>query len=324
LLSEEEARPFLTPGQLVPVEGGRRINIVCRGQGSPTVILEAGAANYSLSWARVFGPIATFTRVCAYDRAGYWFSDPNDRPSTAANIVDDLHRTLTGAGIKPPYVMVGHSAGGLYATLYADLHLEEVAGMVLADPEPATWRGDMQRFLTAADHTMWDKQNADFRALAADCATLARAHDVEAVKARQCPCGPPAAAAAPSILARAVAYCATPSQYEAVLAEDAAVNTRDGPSPIDRTEIAAARPFGSLPLTVLMAANGAGEPVSQDANVGVIMSWRADALVLSSRSTRGKTMIVQRTNHAIPLLRPDAIVAAVREVVQAARAAPAH
>jgi pimeloyl-ACP methyl ester carboxylesterase len=74
------------------------------------------------------------TRACAYDRAGVGFSDPSGRPSSPANIVDDLHHLLASAGIPPPYILVGHSYGGMGTILFADRFVSEVTGVVLVDP----------------------------------------------------------------------------------------------------------------------------------------------------------------------------------------------
>ena len=121
-------------GHLVTLEPGRRLNLRCLGNGQPTVMLESGQWDTSLTWRKVQGQIAGFTRVCSYDRAGLGFSDAARRPSTALNSADDLHRLVRAAGIQPPFVLVGHSAGGMYAMVYAGLYESDVAGMVLVDP----------------------------------------------------------------------------------------------------------------------------------------------------------------------------------------------
>jgi pimeloyl-ACP methyl ester carboxylesterase len=119
--------------------GGRRLHLSCSGAGSPTVILEAGLGQASLSevWGSVPSAIAMFTRVCAYDRAGRGTSDPDPRTATEFRTgwtaVDDLRELLRVAAIAKPYVLVGHSLGGAYARLYASRFPDEVAGLVLVD-----------------------------------------------------------------------------------------------------------------------------------------------------------------------------------------------
>lgn len=122
------------PGQLVALPDGRRLNLVCTGRGSPTVILEAGFGATAGAWYKVKPALARTTRVCAYDRAGAGFSDPGPLPRDGAAIVRDLDQALTAARIGGPYVVVGHSAGGLYARLFAARRQGQVAGLVLLDP----------------------------------------------------------------------------------------------------------------------------------------------------------------------------------------------
>jgi pimeloyl-ACP methyl ester carboxylesterase len=106
-------RDFPVPGQLVDVGGGRRIQIDCRGSGTPTVVLESGLdASGSLAWAAVHDSLARSTRVCAYSRAGIMWSDPSEEPFNSTAVATDLHRTLGAAGARAPFVMVGHSLGG--------------------------------------------------------------------------------------------------------------------------------------------------------------------------------------------------------------------
>ncbi len=103
------------------------------GRGAPTVLLEAGFGAASNAWSRVQPRVAAVTRVCAYDRAGAGFSDPGPAPRNGAAIARDLDRTLRAAGVSGPFIVVGHSAGGLYARLLAGRRLKEVAGLVFVD-----------------------------------------------------------------------------------------------------------------------------------------------------------------------------------------------
>jgi pimeloyl-ACP methyl ester carboxylesterase len=133
------------PGELVDV-GGHRLHVWTRGEGSPAVLLEAGIAASSLSWARVQPALATFTRVCAYDRAGLAWSEAASSPRTFARILDDLAAVAATLGTGPwtapgaggRVVLVGHSFGSLVVRGYAARHPEQVAGLVLVDP-PMEW-----------------------------------------------------------------------------------------------------------------------------------------------------------------------------------------
>ena len=119
------------PGQMVSV-GTHQLHINCIGNGSPTVILEAGWAYTSLEWSAHVQPnVAKQTRVCSYDRAGLGRSELGPGSKDATQVTGELHALLDKAGIEGPYVLVGHSLGGLYSRVYADRYPEDVAGMVL-------------------------------------------------------------------------------------------------------------------------------------------------------------------------------------------------
>ena len=127
------AAAYPAPGRLVDI-GGRRMQIECLGSGSPTVVFETGLDYLgSLSWAKVHGPVAQFTRACAYSRAGIVWSDDKPGPHDGLGAAHDLHATLAAAGEKGPFVMVGLSLGGPYVSLYTGLYSDQVAGVVYVD-----------------------------------------------------------------------------------------------------------------------------------------------------------------------------------------------
>ena len=124
---------FAAPGKLYDV-GGHRLHLDCRGHGSPhRRARPTGSAGSPPAWARITGPVAATTRVCAYDRAGQGWSDDAASPQDGVQSAEDLHTLLAEAGEHGPYVLVGHSTGGTYAMTYAARYPEQVAGMVLLD-----------------------------------------------------------------------------------------------------------------------------------------------------------------------------------------------
>jgi pimeloyl-ACP methyl ester carboxylesterase len=137
-VSAVDSSSYPPPGSLVDV-GGFRLHIRCTGgtsagnSRSPTVILDAGNGGSSLDWSLVQPGVAAFARVCSYDRAGYGWSDSGPQPRTSGRIVRELHTLLAKAGVPGPYVLVGHSFGGLNMRLYAYTYPHEVAGLVLVD-----------------------------------------------------------------------------------------------------------------------------------------------------------------------------------------------
>lgn len=127
-----DALPPDLPGQMVDI-GGYRLHLYCIGHGSPTVILEYGVGDLFADWAFVQPEIAKFTRVCSYDRAYEGFSDVGPVPPTMHQEVYEAHLMLRKAKIAPPYLLVGHSSGGMVARLYTMTYPREVAGLVLVD-----------------------------------------------------------------------------------------------------------------------------------------------------------------------------------------------
>jgi pimeloyl-ACP methyl ester carboxylesterase len=163
---------------LFDIGGGRRMYLECRGQGSPTVVLEAGYRSPASVWSddlvqpdmprtMVFQGVASFTRVCMYERPGAGSviddvlhssrSDPVPQPRTAESVVADLHALLHAAGVHGPYVLAGHSLGGMFVRLYAATYPSEVAGLVLVD----AWYEGLEQLLTPAQWEAYIRLNSE-------------------------------------------------------------------------------------------------------------------------------------------------------------------
>ncbi len=149
-------------GELVDVEG-RRLYLDCRGEGSPTVVLQAGLGTGAETWAAVLGDLAATTRTCAYDRPGIGRSDPGSTLDHAA-ATTDLAGALAAAGERPPYVLVGHSLGADMVRVHASEHREDVVGLVLVDGfEPDLFEANVAPLLgpladeyLARQASLWD------------------------------------------------------------------------------------------------------------------------------------------------------------------------
>jgi pimeloyl-ACP methyl ester carboxylesterase len=129
----DQREAFPTPGEMVDV-GEHRLHLNCLGQGSPTVVLDGGWGYTSVEWSgRVQPEVANHTRVCAYDRPGMGWSEPEPGAPDATQTTAELHTLLQEADEEGPYVLVGHSLAGLYSRIYAERYPEEVSGMVLVD-----------------------------------------------------------------------------------------------------------------------------------------------------------------------------------------------
>lgn len=311
---------YTEPQQLVTVAPNRRLNLLCLGSGSPTVVLEPGAGGDISSWRMFHKRVSAVTRTCVYDRAGYGFSDPPTRPSSPPNLADDLHRLLAGSAIPRPVVLVGHSAGGLYAVLDADRHQSDLAGMVLIDPTVAEQAQFQHALETPEEARKVRTEMVEALAGWTDCSTRARAgEDPQVISTCFNKIRPdaPATLRAGMLLRynRAQVYEARTSEIGAL---DAFLETYRPPQgPSARPAKAA---WGDLPLIVLHAANstvGAYSPETNSKDRAMKLAARER---LASRSTAGKLIVVQGAGHQIPREKPDAVVAAIREVVEAVRA----
>jgi pimeloyl-ACP methyl ester carboxylesterase len=291
--SRADAQRFRRPGRLVSV-GMFRLNLYCTGQGSPTVVLEAGLADSLDAWSRVQPEIARFARVCSYDRAGYGYSDPGPMPRTSDRIAAELHAALRSAGEKPPYLLAGHSFGGFNTRVFNGKYPDEVSGLVLID---AT-QEDQYRLLPAA----WVDMGTEMRRRAHWQAFWAPLYiDLGLARLQLQMRGyhvPPVILQSKYLKARA-------SEFENI--EVSAEQARK------------AGHVNETPLLVLTA----GRVI--DTTLSALLSeqdqrayeetWINDLqLRLKYLSNRGRRVLVPDSSHDMPTDRPDAIVAAVREL----------
>jgi pimeloyl-ACP methyl ester carboxylesterase len=295
---------FPVPGRLVDVGDGRRIQIDCRGAGSPTVVLEAGLDNLgSLSWVTVHDSIAATTRVCAYSRAGIMWSDASREAFDLQSEARDLHAALGAAGERPPYVMVGHSIGGPYVVGFTHAYPAEVTGLVFVD---ASHPDQFARF-----REITGKYLAPPPGEVKLGAALAWTGLVRLLPVGEAPASWPAAPrqVAPSFLSTSVGALA--KETEAVPATLAATGTM--------------RQLGDRTVVVLTA--GQMQPEAALRSMGLTHEQgarlRDTSRVLhddlASWSRRGRHEMVPDASHYVHFDRPDVVVRAVREVVGAVR-----
>jgi pimeloyl-ACP methyl ester carboxylesterase len=314
---------YLHPQQLVAIDGARRINLYCQGAGQPTVLLDAGAGENMMVWRHVQRSIATVTRACAYDRAGYGFSDSATRASDARNTVDDLHRLLRAAHIATPIVYVGHSAAGLYGTLLVATHPEDVAGVVLVDPALAYSEQRTTASLDSADRAKLASAYAGILGFLRGCLALAQNG------ALTHPATNDASACVDTkgyrddvsdTLRHGLArQYAQPRLQAAALSEYGSIWPGADMTSVDDHQLGATQPnFGDRPLVVLIH-DGTTDPPSPGftpAQQSTREAARVASLAALARtSTRGTYTVVQKSSHHIQFDQPDAVIAAVRRVV---------
>lgn len=136
---------YTRPGIIAPARDGAKLNFTCAGQGSPTVVFEAGWSDWAPAWSLVQPRAARFTRACSYDRAGSGFSGAGPMPRTTERIATELHDALHAAQITGPFVLVGSAYGGNSVRAFADLFAAEVAGLVLVDADASDVDSDANR-----------------------------------------------------------------------------------------------------------------------------------------------------------------------------------
>jgi pimeloyl-ACP methyl ester carboxylesterase len=129
-----DRRRYASEGRWIDIGEGRRLYLLEKGSGETTVLFESGIAATNLNWCHIQEKVSSFSTTASYDRSGLGWSSPCRSPRTPTNIASELHQMLSEAGIKPPYVLVGHSFGGLVMRRFALLYPEEVTSIILVDP----------------------------------------------------------------------------------------------------------------------------------------------------------------------------------------------
>jgi pimeloyl-ACP methyl ester carboxylesterase len=293
---EFDKRGYLPPGQLVNVNGHTR-HIYCTGEGNPTIILEAGAYSYSTEWYWVQQQLSATNRVCSYDRAGYGWSEPVAGSRDGLQLVHELHDLLQAANVSGPYVMAGHSLGGVTDPIYAAEYPGEVLGMVLVDSAIP---------LTSLNPDSYEKYKAQNESAYWLLATLVRF------------------GAARYIIGREVYGYGLPSNVAAELtalkSNNQAVDTWDAEvrqslSKLSQQAKAAAN-FGTRPLIILWA--GHPELTTPEDRAKLKTIWSQVAVHSSNSVTR----VIDGADHGSIQGNEQyaaQISAAVREVIESAR-----
>ena len=302
---------FISPNRQVDVDGGRTLNLLCIGNGSPTLVFDAGLGDQIRAWSFVLPELAKKTRTCAYDRAGLGFSDASGRPGTAENAAQDLQDLLHAADIQPPYVLVGHSLGGLYSRMYASRFPLEVAGLVLVDPV-SEFQG--QRY-TELDPSTKTANDAFVESLRTDCIPASRDNYAGAEPLRTRCVGTPDDRFSPAFNTAFLSNHSTERYMQAAWSEW--VNVFDATSEQMRR---APRDLGSIPLIVLTRAPGKPRPTeAPELRNKKNALWFALHDAIAKLSTRSSHEVVGDTSHYIQFDQPEAVINAVSRVLALAR-----
>lgn len=311
--------PYAQAERLVDVDHGRRLNIYCVGEGSPTVVFDAGLGGNTASWDAVQPVIAQHTRACSSDRAGLGFSDPATRPGSSANIVDDLQRLLSAADIKPPYILVGHSYGGMNVRLYAYDHSADVAAMVLVDPSSEDEDSRESQIDDRAEKEKSDQWRAKYLEDKHQCVDAAQSRRLVRGSVLYKQCLPESVTHWSDAMNRVMLrHSAEASNQRAVLSEFDNLDTASA----DELR-AARRSLGDMPLIVLTRwPSPPGPDQTQERRDALNKMWASLHDEIAAESTRGVNRTVPGSGHFIQWDRPDVVVDSILEVL--AETAQAH
>lgn len=309
-------RAIPPPGTLVDI-GGFRLHLHCTGNGSPTIVLDAALGASSLSWSLVQPELARLSRVCSYDRGGFGWSDPGPMPRTADRIAEELHTLLERARVPPPYVLVGHSFGGLVALIFASRFRTVTSGLVLVDPAHAEdWVTPAPKEQVQIDRGVRLCRYGAVTArigLARVVSTLVGFGQIRTARllvkvasrrglSRQDEAILAPVRKLPAELRPTLAqFWSKPHFFEALGSQIESVCVSAG-----KVLEATAGGYGDLPLVTISSTDpGAYRLRQQDA--------------MATLSTRGRHIMASQSGHWIPLDQPQVVIDAVKEVVTAAR-----
>jgi pimeloyl-ACP methyl ester carboxylesterase len=304
---------YAKPQRLVELRDGRKIHLFCLGKGSPSVILTAGLGDWAAVWGNVQAPIARKTRVCAWDRAGFGFSDPSSAPQDVSHTTTDLEEAFKRAKIDGPYVLVGHSMGAYESLLFADRHPRLVLGMVFIDPSIPDQ--DRRARLVAPKYAAFLSDNNDqSAALLKKCAAELRSGVLRIGSPDPDKCFDYPPSFPPELTAPLIRLDSNPARLttEASTFEQFAHSSQIVVNP--------ERNYGSIPIRVLTASDPLPD-TPPDALAArppfAVEKLRAHG-AMAALSTDGINKMVG-ASHEIQNLKPEAVISTVGEVINKAR-----
>lgn len=301
LAKAQLARGHPAPGRLVDV-GGYRLHLHCLGEGEPTIVLEAGQPESSLTWSLVQAEIGRSTRTCSYDRAGLGWSDPSPSPRALSQMVLELRALLTEAEVPGPYVLVGHSFGGLIVRSYAQRYPADVSGLVLVDPTHEDQYARASPTVRAALLDLQEQTKVQLRAasILADAGLLALLPGLVPLRSEL-----------PEDARRAYAAVVArdPKHIRSALAEIAANETSFSEARAHRAE-----GVGDIPMVVIEATSHPIPGLSAEEQAGFESLWSQLQRELASLSTRGRVVRAEG-DHYVHLRDPELVVNAIREIL---------
>lgn len=299
VLSYRDRQRYTPPGELVEV-GDRTVHWIDMGEGTPAVLLESGLPGSSLDWMQVQAEISEFTRVIAYDRAGYGWSDPGTAPRTAEQIALEVQQLLESEQVSGPYILVAHSFGGIYSRFLAQELDGQLAGIVLVDTTPEDYSSRLPAGFLSQEKSMeqlmfWGQYLAYFGIPRIIGYSLTPTYCVPEEMT----------AMAVSTGYRPVAFRTLQGEFAARSASIAALEEKDQ--------------LLNVPLTVIARSGRVSPAVTDEEAIReqeeVERIWQELQMELSMLSLNGKFVRADKSGHFIQCEQPDLVVQAVREMV---------
>ncbi len=295
IASRRDRARFPAPGRMIDM-GGYRLHIYCIGQGSPTVVMEAGLGDGAFSWALVQPQTAQFTRACAYDRPGLGWSDFIDQAFLSAEAARNLHTLLARAGEPGPYLLVGHSAGGIYLRSFAHLYPAEVSGLVLVE---SAHESQVLRYEQRLQMGV-----SPLRGLLRACQVIAptgflRLTGVTGLTLSDSTLPIPIKQSAVAGMNRTT-YCRT-------------IENELRSTDIDMSQPGGLASLGRLPLIVLTAGRRLDNRGPGGAMGDTI--WQQLQRELTSLSSHGRQVVAAQSDHYIQWSQPELVVQAIRDLI---------
>lgn len=297
--------------------GGYRIHLYCTGKGRQTVVLSPGGGDFSFAWYLVRQRLQSTARVCSYDRAGSAWSDPGPQPLTLRQEAYELELALKLSGERGPYILAGHSIGGLVMRTFAEGYPEETAGMILVDaPSPdgtMGYYGKLVRIRDLAKRTIPPIQTMK----TSPPVPIGEAEREQALKYKSHRIQPPFDRLPPEIQKLQLWAQALPPRV--ALRADEDYTPEEWQFLYELQEFG--HPLGDKPLiTMIGMKEGGGRPESISAEQwhSLYLEKVEQKRAFQTLSTNSRVVEVQDAGHAIHLDDPDAVVNAIREVMKAA------
>jgi len=296
---------FPAPGKLVDV-GGHLMHMYCTGSGSPTVVIDAGNGSFSIEWTPIQQEVSQTTRVCTYDRSGYGWSEAGPNPRDGRQVVSELHDLLQAAEESGPFLLVGHSLGGIHVRLFAAQYPDEVAGLILIDTAyPLTMTPEFEMQMQSSIGFYQAMNLMTSTGLLRILGPLGGEDSMPAT-ARKLPV---------ELQEKYLNLLLDPNQYTTAISEMTQL-----PQTFQQTSqlLKGNQPFGDLPLIVITAGqtSAPGSTPFSEQYTPIPESQIQNQLELAGQSSRGEHRILNESSHSVHLDAPAEVVKAIRDLFE--------